>query len=341
MKTPTARPHGFAPTPSSRRRGLIQCVLGVAALAMPALSVVAQTPAQTPLTIVVTYSPGGGADFVARVLAEKLAGPLGRPVLVENKPGAGGRLAAGLVKNMAADGSVVMIGLNALIVQSLIYEGRNNFDLQADFAPVAKLVSLPLSVAVPASSPVKNLKDMVDFARAHKGNANYGTSGAGTLGHLSGQRLAKSQGVELVHVAYRGGAPLMTDLLGGHLQASFDGLPEHVEHHRAGRVRIIGHFSHERSPFIPEVPTVAEQGFKGVNAEVWFGLFAPGKTPPEAVKRIQDAVAKALQDPDVVTRLAARAAKPDYLPGVKFGELVRQDFETWAPVVREAGVKPE
>ena len=202
-------------------------------------------------------------------------------------------------------------------------------------------VCLPLSVAVPASSPVKSMKDMVDFARANKGNANYGTSGAGTLGHLSGQRLAKAGGVELVHVPYKGGAPLMTDLLGGHLQASFDGLPEHIEHHRAGRVRIIGHFSNERSHFVPEVPTVAEQGFKGVNTEVWFGMFAPAKTPPEAVRRIQDAVAKVLQDPDVATRLSKKAAKPDYLPSAKFAELVRQDFETWAPVVRESGVKPE
>lgn len=338
MKIPATRANLSASTSSLRRRGVIKGALGLAALAAPVLPVVAQT--QTPLTIVVTYSPGGAADFVARVLAEKLAEPLGRPVLVDNKPGAGGRLAAGQVKNMAADGSVVMIGLNALIVQSLIYAGRNNFDLQTDFAPIAKLVSLPLSVAVPASSPVKSIKDMVDSARANR-NASYGSSGSGTLGHLSGQRLAKAGGVELVHVPYKGGAPLMTDLLGGHVHASFDGLPEHIEHHRAGRVRIIGHFSNERSPFVPEVPTVAEQGFKGVNAEVWFGMFAPAKTPPEVVKRIQDAVAKVLRDPDVAARLSKKAAKPDYLPSAKFAEVVRQDFETWAPVIREAGVKPE
>jgi tripartite-type tricarboxylate transporter receptor subunit TctC len=331
----------FARSPASavpNRRGFLQHATAVALLAS-ALPVRAQT--QPPLTIVVPYSPGGAADYVARILADKMREPLGRTVLVDNKPGAGGRLAAGLVKNMPADGSVVMIGLNALIVQSLIYAGKNNFDLQADFTPVAKLVSLPLSLAVPASAPVKNVRELIESAKADKGRVAYGTSGAGTLGHLSGLRLAKAGGVEFVHVPYKGGAPMMNDFLGGQLQASIDGLPEHIEHHRAGRIRIIGHFSSQRSPHLPEVPTIVEQGFKGVVAEVWFGMFTPAKTPREVVMRLQDVVAKVLQQPDVVARLEKVAAKPDFLTSEQFSGVVSRDFETWAPVVRDSGVKPE
>lgn len=324
-------------SPTVRRRSFLQ---HGAAAALLASTLPVQAQAQPPLTIVVPYSAGGAADYVARILAEKMREPLGRPVLVDNKPGAGGRLAAGLVKNMPADGSVVMIGLNALIVQSLIYAGRNNFDLQADFTPIAKLVSLPLSLAVPASSPVKNVPELIESARGD-GRVAYGTSGAGTLGHLSGLRLAKAGNVEFVHVPYKGGAPMMNDFLGGQLQASIDGLPEHIEHHRAGRIRIIGHFSSQRSPHLPDVPTVVEQGFKGVVAEVWFGMFTPAKTPREAVTRIQDVVAKILQQPDVVARLEKVAAKPDFLGSEQFRSVVSQDFETWAPVVRDSGVKPE
>lgn len=319
------------------RRGFLQQATAAALLAS-ALPVRAQT--QSPLTIVVPYSPGGAADYVARLLADKIREPLGRPVLVDNKPGAGGRLAAGLVKRMPADGSVVMIGLNALIVQSLIYAGKNNFDLQTDFTPIGKLVSLPLSLAVPASAPVKNVHDLIESARAAKGRVAYGTSGVGTLGHLSGLRLAKASGVEFVHVPYKGGAPMMNDFLGGQLQASIDGLPEHIEHHRAGRIRILGLFSSQRSPHLPEVPTVAEQGFNVVS-EVWFGMFTPVKTPREAVMRIQAVVAKALQQPDVVARLEKVAAKPDFLASEQFRGVVKRDFETWAPVVRDSGVQPE
>lgn len=339
MKSLIASARTSAPPVARHRRSFIQQAAAAALLAS-GLPVQAQAQ-QPPLTIVVPYSAGGAADYVARILADKMREPPGRPVLVDNKPGAGGRLAAGLVKNMPADGSVVMIGLNALIVQSLIYAGKNNFDLQTDFTPVAKLVSLPLSLAVPVSAPVKNVQDLIASAKASKGHVSYGTSGVGTLGHLSGLRLAKAGGVDFVHVPYKGGAPMMNDFLGGQLEASIDGLPEHIEHHRAGRIRIIGHFGSQRSPHLPEVPTVAEQGFKGVVAEVWFGMFTPAKTPRETVTRLQDIVAKVLQQPDVVARLEKVAAKPDFLTSEQFSRVVSRDFETWAPVVRDSGVKPE
>lgn len=297
----------------------------------------AQSPSK-PLTIVVGYAAGGSADYLARVIADKLAAPLGRPVIVDNKPGAGGRLAAGQVKNMHADGSVVMLTVNPLVVQSIVNAKTTNFDLLTDFVPIANMVSTPLAVVVPATSPIKNIRDLIEYSKTHKKDLGYGTSGAGGIGHLSAERLGKAARLEWTHIPYKGGSLLSNDLLGGHVQVGVDALGDFMEFHRSGKIRVLATFSPERSPLAPELPTLAEQGVNEANTELWYGLLAPAKTPAAVVTQIQNAVAKALEDPEVVSRLSKIVARIDYLPSAQFGQRIKQEFEIWRPVVRDAGV---
>ena len=312
-------------------------IVAAALLAGSMTGALAQSSSK-PLTIVVGYSVGGSTDYIARVLAEKLAAPLDRTVIVDNKPGAGGRLAAGQVKTMPADGSVAMLAVNPLVVQSIVHEKTTNFDMTTDFVPIANLVSTPLAVVVPSTSPIKNIHDLIEYGKKHGKDLRYGTSGAGGIGHLSGERLGKAANLDWTHVPYKGGAQLATDLLGGHVQVGIDALGDFMEFHRAGRIRILATFSPERSPLAPELPTLVEQGITGANTELWFGLLAPAKTPAGTVTQIQNAVAKVLEDPDFVTRLSSIVARITYLPSAQFGQLIKQEFETWRPVVRSAGV---
>ncbi|WP_434034865.1 Bug family tripartite tricarboxylate transporter substrate binding protein [Cupriavidus sp. a3] len=294
-----------------------------------------------PLTIVVGFPAGGSVDHIARLLADKLKDPLGRPVIVDNKPGASGRIAASQVKAMPADGSVMMIAPNTLILQSIIYSGKINYDLVRDFSPVAKIATMPVAVAVPTNSPLKNVKDLVSYAKAHKEDTSYGSNGPGSLGHLTGQRFAKAAGIEWTNIPYKGGAPLVSDLLGGHVQSGVDGLAEYIEHHRAGRLRVLGTFSGERSSLAPEVPTINEQGIKGANTELWFGLWFPAKTQTATVIQMQNAVEKVLKDPDIKNRLSKMVTTIDFVPSAQFAQFVQKEFDVWRPVIRDSGVTPD
>lgn len=308
-----------------------------ALLAGSMTAALAQSPSK-PLTIVVGYAAGGSADYLARVIADKLAAPLGRPVIVDNKPGAGGRVAAGQVKSMPADGSVVMLTVNPLVVQSIVNAKTTNFDLLTDFVPIANMVSTPLAVVVPVTSPIKNVRDLIEYSKTHKKDFGYGTSGAGGIGHLSAERLGKATHLDWTHIPYKGGSLLSNDLLGGHVQVGVDALGDFMEFHRAGKIRVLATFSPERSPLAPDLPTLAEQGVNDANTELWYGLLAPAKTPAAVVTQIQNAVAKALEDPEVVARLSKIVARIDYLPSAQFGQRIKHEFDVWRPVVRDAGV---
>jgi len=311
----------------------------LAALTMAPLTASAQS---STLTVVVPYPAGGSVDTVARIMSDKLRDALGQPVVVENRPGAGGRLAVASVKNGPTDGSVVVITPNGLsTVQSLVHAGKLPYDMQRDFTPVAKLVSFPLSLAVPVSSNVRTAQDMVTWAKANPNAASYGSSGAGGMAHFAGLLFAKAADINWTHVPYKGGAPLINDLSGGHIPAGVDALADHIEHHRAGRIRVLGTFSQARSPLAPEVPTLAEQGVTGISAEGWFGMFMHASAPAAAVTRVQDAVGKVLQDADIQARLGKMVLKVDYTPSAAFREIVQRDFETWGPAVRDSGFKPE
>lgn len=300
----------------------------------------AQIPALVKL--VVPYPPGGSVDTMARLLQQPLQEQLRTTVVVDNRPGAGGRIAASQVKREAADGSVILIAPNALTtIQSLVYAGRLDYNVTEDFTPVARLASYPFGLAVPGNSNVKNVTELKAWLKTNPTKASYGTSGAGGMAHFSGLVLGKAIGTDWAHVAFKGGAPLITDLIGGHIPVGIDTLIDQIEHQRGGKIRVLGIFSTQRYPLAPEIPTFAEQGVGVAPVEGWFGAFVPSKTPKETVARIDQAIGRVLADAQLKAKLNKMVIETSYMPSVEFARLQAAELQQWAPVVRESGFKPE
>ena len=315
-------------------------LIGLLALAAFHLPAQAQVPAL--IKLVVPYPPGGSVDTMARLLQQPLQEQLKTTVVVENKPGAGGRIAASQLKRDPADGSVVLIAPNALTtIQSLVYAEKIDYQVMNDFTPVARLAAYPLSLAVPASSPVKNLTDLQAQLRQNPSTALYGTSGAGGLAHFLGVAFGKSAGLNWSHVPFKGGAPLITDLIGGHIPAGIDTIIDQIEQHRAGKIRIVGTFSQQRYALAPEVPTLAEQGATIGPVDGWFGAFVPAKTPKDMVAKLDKAMGTALASPELTAKLNKLLIEVSYLPSAPFSQLQAAELKQWAPVVRDSGFKPE
>ncbi|WP_184605415.1 Bug family tripartite tricarboxylate transporter substrate binding protein [Variovorax atrisoli] len=308
-----------------------------AAAAMPAT---AQTPAL--IKLVVPYPPGGSVDTMARLLAQPLSDELKTSVVVDNRPGAGGRIAASQLKRDTADGSVILIAPNALTtIQSLTYAGKIDYSVTRDFTPVSRLASYPFGVAVPTNSPAKSVPDLLKAMKANPSVASYGTSGAGGMAHFAAIALGKEAGVDWTHVAFKGGAPLVTDLIGGHIPVGVDTLVDQIEHQRGGKIRILGIFSPHRYALAPEIPTLAEQGLKVAPVEGWFGAFVPARTPKETVARIDAAIAKVIQEKDFKARLNKLMLEPSYLPSQEFTKLQVAELQQWEPVVKASGFTPD
>jgi tripartite-type tricarboxylate transporter receptor subunit TctC len=318
-------------------RKLILFIFLLISSLMPAY---AQIPALVKL--VVPYPPGGSVDTMARLLQQPLQEQLKTTVVVENRPGAGGRIAASQMKREAADGSVILIAPNALTtIQSLVYAGKLDYNVVDDFTPVSRLVSYPFGLAVPTSLNIKNAGELKSWLMANPDKANYGTSGAGGMAHFSGLVLGKAAGVNWTHVAFKGGAPLITDLIGGHIPVGVDTLIDQIEHHRGGKIRVLGIFSAQRYPLAPEIPTLPEQGMNIPSVEGWFGAFVPSKTPRDTVMRIDQAIGRIIADPQIKARLNKLVIEPSYLPSAEFTRLQIAELQQWAPVVRDSGFKPE
>ena len=314
-------------------------------LAMAAAAVLPAAYAQQmpPLIkLVVPYPPGGSADTTARLLAQPLQDELKTTVVVENRPGAGGRDAASQLRRDPADGSVILIAPNALTtIQSLVYAGKLDYNVLDDFTPVSRLVSFPLGLAVSGTSSIRNAADLKAFMSANSASANFGSPGAGGMAHFAGLTFGKVAGIEWTHVAFKGGAPLITDMIGGHIPVGVDALVDQIEFQRAGKIRVLGIFSAQRYPLAPEIPTFAEQGIKMAPVEGWFGAFAPAKTPKETVARIDRAIGHALADPQMKAKLNKIVLEPSYLPSAEFARLQADELKQWAPVVRDSGFTPE
>jgi len=323
--------------PNFARRTLLACGLSLAALAGTSY---AQTLPPT-IKLVVPYPPGGSVDTLARLIAQPLQEQLKTTVVVDNKPGAGGRISASQLKRSPPDGSVILIAPNALTtIQSLVYAGQLDYKVMEDFIPLSRLTSFPMSLAVPATSPFKTAPQLVAAMKGAK-DANYGTSGAGGLAHFAGLEFGKATGIEWTHVAYKGGAPLITDLIGGHLPVAIDTLVDQIEHQRGGKIRVLGIFSDKRYSLAPDVPTLAEQGIKVPQAEGWFGAFLPAKTPAAVVTQIDHAMAKAIANPEVKEKLNKLVLQTAYLNSADFTKLQAAELQQWAPVVRDSGFKPD
>ncbi|MEK7345957.1 MAG: tripartite tricarboxylate transporter substrate-binding protein [Pseudomonadota bacterium] len=291
------------------------------------------------IRLLVGFPPGGGTDVMARLVGEKMATALNATVVVENKPGAGGRVAAEALKNAAADGSVVLITPPAPIVIAPFTFSKLPYNTEADFVPVAQIVRYSLAIATGGNAPLKNLADLLSFYKANPKQANFGTAAAGSQLHFLGMLLGQAAGVQLTHVPYQGGAPLNNDLMGGQIVAGIDQFP--YELHKSGRIRMLATSGAQRSPVMPDVPTFAEQGFPTVLGDAWYGAYMHAKTPAATVQRIGAAIAAASRHPDVVQKAAALGLEATGLNAAEFAKVHAADRARWEPVVKASGFKAD
>lgn len=297
-----------------------------------------------PIKLLVGFPPGGSTDTIARLLADKMSTVLKQAVMVDNKPGAGGRLAAQALKAAPADGLTYMIAPNATpVFQTLLYpQAVLKYDMLVDFTPVGMIASYPLALVVNAQSGLKTAKDYVAWVKGNAKNTSFGTAGAGGHTHFSGIQLGKAMGAELQVVPYRGNGPLVTDLLGGQVPAGIMTAGDVLPHQKAGKVQVLGVFGAKRSPLLPEVPTFIEQGFKVDTGDAWTGMWAPAKTPKATLERVQNALKYALELPEVRDTLINKATlNPDFRPAAEMDRIQRQELAYWGPVIKATGFTPE
>jgi tripartite-type tricarboxylate transporter receptor subunit TctC len=311
-----------------------------AALAAATLALPAALAQDRTTRIWVGFPPGGSADVIARLLAEKLKTSLGQNVLVENKPGAAGRLILGELKRMAPDGqNLVLSPSGAMVIAPHLY-ATLPYDPIKDFTPVSRIVTFDFAVTAGPGAPAGDLKSVLAWMKANPTKANYATSGAGTVPHFAGMLLSQAAGVPLTHVAYRGGAPAAQDLIGGQVPLMVDTASETIEHHKAGKVRILAVTGEQRSRALPDVPTLKELGV-GAAADAFFGLYGPPGMAPELVARIDRAVADALKLPDIQERIYAFGLVPNHAPGPQLAATQAEHLRKWEAPIKASGFKAE
>ena len=316
-------------------------VLSAAVLCVGAAPVHAQVKFDKPIKLLVGFAAGGTADIIARVVAEKMTASVGQPVIVENRPGAIGRITADAVKAAAPDGTTIMVmPIGPMAVVPHVYKDIT-YDPIKDFTPIAIGATFQFAFAAGPASGAKTWADFAAWAKANPGKAAYATSGAGSLPHFFGVLLGRGIGVEMVHVPYKGSAAYINDLVGGNVPAAVDAIADLTELHRAGKVTILASSGSKRSTALPDVPTFAELGVKNVEAMGWFGFFAPARTPRPIVETLNRAINRALQSPDVVEKLTKVGMDPATGTPEEFGRIVASDYAKWGPVVKASGFKPE
>ncbi|MDM0073795.1 tripartite tricarboxylate transporter substrate binding protein [Variovorax sp. J2P1-59] len=319
-------------------------LLAGAALALLACSSLAQTPwPAKPIKLVVPFPPGGGTDFVARLIAEKLTTQAGWVIVIDNKPGAGGNIGLDAVAKSAPDGYTIGLGQTANLAINPALYAKMPFDPLKDFAPIASVASQPVVLLVNASSPYKTLADVVAASKAKPESLRIGLAGNGTVGHLAGEMLERRADIKMLNVPYKGAGPAMTDLLGNQVELNFANTPVAIPQLTGGKVRALAISSPQRLKTVPQlaaVPTVAEQGYPGFDAITWTGLVAPAGTPPAVVERINSEVQKILKRPDVLEKLALEGstAAAEGTPR-QFGDYIRSEHQKWGALIRGANIK--
>ena len=293
-----------------------------------------------PLKILVGFPPGGSVDIVARLLADKLRVTLGQNVIIDNKPGAGGRIAMGELKRAAPDGQTLALAPSGVLVVQPWLFANLGFDPNKDFSPIARVTTFDFAVTAGPGAPAGDVKAILAWMNANPAKANYATSGAGTLPHFAGQLLGQATGVALTHVGYKGGAPAATDLMGGQVPLMVDTASETIEHHRAGKVRIVAVTGEARSKSLPDVPTLKESGIDVV-ADGFFGLFGPAGVSANVVTRINRAVGDALRAPDVQEKIQNIGLVANYGSAQELASLQAEHYRRWEAPIKAAGFKPE
>lgn len=317
-----------------------QCLLAVALLNLTSTIAHGETYPSKTITLVVTAAPGGVTDILARLLGQRLSKTWGQPVVVENRPGASNQIGAEYVAKSAPDGYTMLVTAEATFVVNPWLYSKLSYDPVKDFTPIAGLVSISQSLVVNPSLPVENLQELIALAKRQPGELNYGTFGVGSTGHLNMEMLQHMAGVKLAAVHYKGATPALTDVIGGHIQMMFISTSSAIEPWKAGKLKLLAVGSNKRLARFPEVPTVAESGIPGFEAVSWFGLFAPGGTPPDVVERVNAEVQHMLDDDEVREKfLAPNIFEPMAGSPEQFSAFIKAEAKKWGQVVRDAKVK--
>ena len=317
------------------RRRLVHAV--ALTLALSGGSALAQTWPTKPITLIVPFPPGGTTDVLARALGEKLSQALGQPIIVETKPGAGATLGADYVAKSKADGYTLLVGAVHHTIATSVYK-KLPYDFQKDFAPITTVALVPNVLVVNASTPVKNVAELVALAKAQTGKLTYGSNGNGTAQHLIGTQFQNLTATEIVHIPYKGSGPLATDLLGGQITMSFDTVTPVLQHIKGGKLRPLAVTTAKRSSALPDVPTLDEAGLKGFNIGTWFGILAPAATPKDIVARLNSEMVKVIQSPEFRKRMDEIGAEPVGNSAAEMAAQIRAETEKFAKLVKDGKV---
>ena len=331
--------------PNRRQAGVSIALAAIGSVAPSALWAQAAWPAR-PVKIVVPFAAGGTTDILARAMAPELAKAFGQSFIVENRAGAGGNIGAEAVAKSAPDGYTLLMGTVGTHGINRALYARLPYDPIKDFAPVTLVAGVPNVMEMNADRArqlgIQNVRDFIQYAKAHPGRLNMASSGNGTSIHLAGEMFKHMAGVFMTHVPYRGSGPAVMDLLGGNMDVMFDNLPSSIQHIKAGKLKALAVTSASRSAALPDVPTLAEAGgpaLKGYEASSWFGLLAPAGTPPDIVARLQQECARALASPAVRDKLEAQGAIPGGSTPAEFARMIDDEHAKWAQVVKASGAK--
>ena len=310
-------------------------VAGTLATLVPAAAQVGGEP----IRIIFPFAAGGSGDALARLIADKMHASLNRPVIVENRTGAAGRIAVQAVKTAAPDGNTLLITpIAPVAIYQHVYKSLD-YDPIHDFEPLSQLATFDFGVAVGQQVPAKSLKELVAWAKGDPARTNFGMPAAGSLPHFLGIMFGRAAGVDLRAIIYRGSAAALADLVAGHIPMLFTTTSDMVEMQRAGRIRVLATSDQQRSPFLPDVPTFRESGYDLV-ATGWYAMFAPAKTPADVVARLNQAIVAAVKAPDVRERMLAAGLQPTGTSAAELGQIQRRDSEFWAPAIKASGFKP-
>lgn len=323
------------------RKFLTSLIGSASLLAAAATATAAQDYPDGPVTIVVPGAAGGGGDFVARLLADGMSQELGQPVVVENRPGSNGHLAASHVSRAEPDGYTLLLAYSGSHVANLSLFPDRGWDPVDDFEPIALAVKAPHVVVVRKDLPADDLQGLLEHAGEHPGEVTFASSGIGSIQHIGTEQLAREAGVEMLHIPYGGAGPAMNDMLGGHVDMIVTTPPSVVGHIEADAVKALAIASPERHPMLPDVPTAREAGMEGFELEAWFGLYAPAGTPDEAIETIDEAARTTIESDSFRARAEENGVRPAYMGPEEFADFTEREIDYWADIISEVGIKVE
>jgi tripartite-type tricarboxylate transporter receptor subunit TctC len=308
-------------------------------LAAPSPASLAQ-PASQPIRLIFPFVAGGTGDALARIVAERMQSVLGQPTIVENRAGATGKIGTMAVKTAPPDGTTLLITPGGPMTLVPHYNTSLGYDTETDFAPVSHIVSFDFAIAVNSDIPVKNLKELADWLKAHPEKASYAHPGSGTSQHFFGILFGRTLGISFTPVSYRGSAAALNDVIGGQVPVLFSLTSDVIEQHRAGHLRVLATSDRERSRYFPDVPTFRESGFD-VQGTGWYGIYAPAHTPPSLIERLNKVIVEAVRSPEIASKLEAIGFKPTGTSPAELAEIQKKESAFWGPVVKTSGFKPD